>query len=61
MEKLIVDFRMHKASGIGTYVKSLLPFLVEKFEVILLGSKAEIRDYAWSKNVKILECKSKIY
>ena len=61
MEKLIIDFRMHKASGIGTYVKSLLPFLVEKFEVILLGSKAEIRDYAWSKSVKILECKSKIY
>lgn len=61
MEKLIIDFRMYKASGIGTYIKSLLPFLVEKFEVILLGSKAEIRDYAWSKSVKILECKSKIY
>ncbi len=60
-KKLVIDFRMHKASGIGTYVKSLLPFLVEKFEVILLGSKAEIRDYAWSKSVKILECKSKIY
>ena len=58
---LVIDFRMHKASGIGTYVKSILPFLVEKFEVILLGSKAEIRDYAWSKSVKILECKSKIY
>lgn len=61
MEKLIIDFRMHKASGIGTYIKSLLPFLVEKFEVILLGSRAEIRDYAWGKSVKILECKSKIY
>ena len=61
MEKLIIDFRMHKASGIGTYVKSLLPFLVEKFEVILLGSKTEIQNYVWSKSVKILECKSKIY
>lgn len=60
-KKLVIDFRMHKASGIGTYVKSLLPFLVEKFEVILLGSRAEIQDYAWSKGVKILECKSKIY
>ena len=59
--KLVIDFRMHKASGIGTYIKSILPFLVEKFEVILLGSGAEMRDYAWSKGVKILECKSKIY
>ena len=61
MKKLIIDFRMHKASGIGTYIKSLLPYLVEKFDVILLGSRAEIQDYAWSKSVKILECKSKIY
>ena len=60
-KKLVIDFRMHKASGIGTYIKSILPFLVEKFEVILLGSRAEIQDYAWSKSVKILECKSKIY
>jgi len=61
MEKLVIDFRMHKASGIGTYIKSILPFFVEKFEVILLGSRAEIQDYAWSKSVKILEYKSKIY
>ncbi|WP_223154209.1 glycosyltransferase family 4 protein [Campylobacter concisus] len=61
MKKLIIDFRMHKASGIGIYIKSLLPYLVEKFDVILLGSRAEIQDYAWSKSVKILECKSKIY
>lgn len=60
-KKLVIDFRMHKASGIGTYIKSILPFLVEKFEVILLGSRAEIQDYAWSKSVKILEYKSKIY
>lgn len=61
MEKLVIDFRMHKASGIGTYIKSLLPFLVEKFEVILLGSRAEMQDYAWSKSVQILECECKIY
>ena len=58
---LVIDFRMHEASGIGTYIKSLLPYLVEKFEVILLGSKTEIQNYTWSKSVKILECKSKIY
>lgn len=61
LKKIVIDFRMHKASGIGTYIKSILPSLVEKFEVILLGSRAEIQDYAWSKSVKILECKSKIY
>jgi hypothetical protein len=52
---------MHKASGIGTYIKSLMSFLVDKFEVILLGNKAEIEKYAWSKSVKVIKCKSKIY
>jgi len=61
LNSLVVDFRMHKASGIGTYIKYLLPFLLEKFEVTLLGKRAEILDYAWSKSVKILECKSEIY
>ena len=60
-KKIAIDFRMHKASGIGTYIKGLLPFLTEKFEVILLGTEAEIREYAWSKNVKILECGREIY
>lgn len=58
---LVIDFRMHKASGIGTYIKSLMSFLVDKFEVILLGNKAEIEKYAWSKSVKVIKCKSKIY
>ena len=60
-KQIAIDFRMHKASGIGTYIKGLLPFLTEKFEVILLGMEAEIREYAWSKNVKILECGREIY
>lgn len=60
-KRLVIDFRMHKASGIGTYIKSLLPFFLEKFEVILLGSRAEIREYIWSNGVKVLECESKVY
>lgn len=61
LKKIVIDFRMHKASGIGTYIKSLLPFLVEKFEIVLLGNRDEIGGYEWSKSVKVIKCKSKIY
>ena len=42
MQKLAIDFRMHNASGIGTYIKNIVPFLIDKFEVILLGNIEEI-------------------
>ena len=61
LKKIVIDFRMHKASGIGTYIKSLLPFLVEKFEIVLLGNRDEIWGYEWSKSVKVIKCKAKIY
>ncbi len=59
--KLVVDFRMHNASGIGTYIRNIIPFMVDIFDVILLGTSEEIQKYSWSNKVKIIECTSKIY
>lgn len=61
MKIVILDFRMHKASGIGTYIRNLVPFLVDRFQVVLLGDSQEIQEYEWAKKVEIIECKSKIY
>jgi len=61
MLKLTIDFRMHNASGIGTYIKNIVPFLVDKFKIVLLGKESEIKQYAWSNKVKIIECNSTIY
>jgi glycosyltransferase involved in cell wall biosynthesis len=52
---------MHNASGIGTYIKNIVPFLVDRFEVTLLGNLTEIQKYEWSSKVKIIECNSNIY
>lgn len=61
MKKIVIDFRMHNASGIGTYIKNIVPFLVDRFDVTLLGNSDEIQKYSWSHKVKIIECNSKIY
>lgn len=58
---LTIDFRMHNASGIGTYIKNIIPFLVDNFDIILLGNTQEIQKYKWSNKVRIIECNSKIY
>jgi len=61
LKSLVVDFRMHNASGIGTYIKNIVPFLLDEFDVILLGNKNEIMKYSWVDKVKIIECNSRIY
>ena len=58
---VVVDARMINASGIGRHIKGILPILMEKFEVILLGYKGELQNYHFLKNVQIIDMKSKIY
>lgn len=59
--QLIIDFRMHTASGIGTYIKNIVPYLIDNFDIIVLGNSEEIEKYKWSQKVKIIECNAKIY
>ena len=60
--KLVIDIRMINASGIGTYLKNILPEIIVSFdEVVVLGDKKEILQFEWSKQVEIIEFKAKIY
>jgi len=59
--QLAIDFRMHNASGIGTYIKNIVPFLIDKFEVILLGNIEEIKQYDFFDKIEVIEVNSKIY
>jgi len=59
--KLVIDFRMHQSSGIGTYIRNIVPFLLDEFELILLGNAEDIKVYAWSDKVKIINFIAPIY
>lgn len=60
--KLVIDVRMINASGIGTYLKNILPEIIIAFdEVVVMGNKKEILEFEWSKQVKIIQFNSKIY
>jgi glycosyltransferase involved in cell wall biosynthesis len=60
--KLVIDIRLINASGIGTYLKNILPGILHTFDqVVVLGNRQEINKFHWSKKVKIIEFNAKIY
>lgn len=55
--KIVFDARMISMSGIGRYIRSILPYILWKYEVILLGSKKALSEY----QAEVIEMNSKIY
>jgi len=55
--KITLDARMYNYSGIGRYIKFLLSFLPEFYELELLAYEGEIKD----DKLKIIPVKSRIY
>lgn len=60
---ITIDARMINMSGIGRYLRSLLPGLLSCSGNLyyLMGKPEELNDFLVSKNVKIIEVHSKIY
>lgn len=59
--KLVIDANMYNASGIGTYIKNIVPFLIDKFNITLLINSDDIKKFVFHKNITIIQCNSKIY
>ena len=61
MIKIAIDSRMINNSGIGTYLRNMIPVLLEGFQLTLLGNINELKDYSNFESLKILKCDSPIY
>lgn len=60
--KLVIDARLINASGIGTYLKNVIPGILDSFDqIVVLGNTQEIKQFDWSKDVEIVEFNAKIY
>ena len=53
---LSLDVRMHDAGGIGTYIKEIIPYLIDAFELTLI-TNAPLSEW----NVRQVICEAKIY
>jgi len=58
---LVVDARMINNSGIGVYLKNVLPEVAKEFNLILLGNSKELLLFSWAKGLEIIEFTPKIY
>lgn len=58
---LAVDCRMINYSGIGTYIKNILPGIINShaFTVTVLGVKEELLKFPWFENVRFIKLVSK--
>lgn len=61
MRQLVVDVRMMNDSGIGTYIKNIIPFLKDKFDLTLLGNKKNIEQFSAFNNIPVINFTAKIY
>ncbi|MBC3538113.1 glycosyltransferase family 4 protein [Rufibacter sediminis] len=61
MPSLVIDARMVHASGIGVYLKQLLPFLLPSFQVQVLGNPQELTQFAWASAVTVIPVEAPIY
>lgn len=60
MIKLVIDCRMLGASGIGVYLRELLPFLLKDFECYLLGNRETLSSFL-TKNTYCIDCNIKMF
>ena len=62
MKKIAIDCRMINNSGVGTYLREILPYLLEtQNKFLLIGNKEKLKEFLKYGNTEILECDIKIF
>ncbi|RMH78796.1 MAG: glycosyltransferase family 1 protein [Calditrichaeota bacterium] len=60
-KSVYIDARMIDQSGIGMYLRSILPYVVEHFSVTLMGDPRRLGEFPWSGRATIVPLNSPIY
>ncbi|MHC2990788.1 hypothetical protein OB13_04030 [Pontibacter sp. HJ8] len=61
MHSLVIDARMLNFSGIGVYLRNIIPFLSLEFDLKLLGDEKELSIFAGLPHTSFLAAKAPIY
>ena len=60
-KRIVIDARMINDSGIGTYLKNILPFLFDEFDIVLLGNKNDLLKYFFNYKFQFINFNAPIY
>lgn len=63
---ITIDLRLINASGMGTYLRNIIPTVIETFgdsKFNLIGNAEELQQFPWTarNNINLIDCKSPIY
>jgi glycosyltransferase involved in cell wall biosynthesis len=63
---LCIDLRWIDNSGVGVYIKGIMPGIVEALSdvwIVGLGDPARLKDFAWSQapNMRVIDCQAGLY
>jgi glycosyltransferase involved in cell wall biosynthesis len=66
MKTLCIDLRWTDASGIGTYVKGIMPGIISLLgdvSIVGLGDRSRLEEFEWSRaaNMRLIECRASRY
>jgi glycosyltransferase involved in cell wall biosynthesis len=61
MPSLAIDARMINSSGIGVYLRNIIPFLSQEYNLVLMGDEKELTTLKALPNVRISQALAPIY
>ena len=66
MKTLTIDLRWIDSSGVGVYIKGIMPGIVSALgdiSIVGLGDRSRLEEFPWSRagNVRLLDCRPKRY
>jgi glycosyltransferase involved in cell wall biosynthesis len=66
MKTLSIDLRWIDSSGVGVYIKGIMPGIVEQLgdvSIVGIGDRSRLEEFPWSRatNFRMVECRAKRY
>jgi len=61
MGNICIDARMIKSSGIGTYLRNILPFVIEKYAPNIILSPEDSTSFSWIPKELVIKSNHSIY
>jgi glycosyltransferase involved in cell wall biosynthesis len=66
MKRLCIDLRWIDSSGVGVYIKGIMPGIIERLRdvsIIGIGDSARLQQLSWSRaaNIRLIDCQAERY
>ncbi|MCU1225274.1 MAG: hypothetical protein JWQ42_3367 [Edaphobacter sp.] len=66
MKTLCIDLRWIDSSGVGVYIKGILPGIVERLgdvSIVGIGDRSRLEEFSWSRspNLRVVDCRAGRY